>query len=156
MSNRKKSNCVALFSYWPVFCCRVFWLPIFPVAIFSVAVISDINFLLPFFLPCYFSLPNFTVAQFSGSPIFCCPFYRCFLPCVCVHLPHYLLMWLKRVQGVNEPNWINMLTVPPYLVSSPVAPFIVNYRPDTVGLSASLHSWPGRKNHAAKRQKKTS
>jgi len=46
-----------------------------------------------------------------------------------------------------------MLLAPPYLVSSPIAPFLVNYRPDTVGLSASLHPWHGRKNQSAKRQK---
>jgi len=49
-------------------------LPFFPLPLFSVAVISDINFCCPFFLPSYFSLPNFTVAQFSGSPIFRCRF----------------------------------------------------------------------------------
>ena len=42
---------------------------------------------------------------------------------------------------------------PPYMVSSPAVPFLVNYRPDSVGLSASLHPWKGRKNNSAKRQK---
>ena len=65
---------------------------------FSVAVITYINFVLPCFLPSYFSLPIFPVALFSGCrfcrcrfffscPVYQLPFYRCrftFYPvCVC-------------------------------------------------------------------------
>jgi len=60
---------------------------------------------------------------------------------------------LQCVKGVNEPNWINMLMSPPYLVRSPAAPFLVNYQPDTVGLSASLHMWHARRGQSAKRIK---
>ena len=51
--------------------CRFFRCP------FSVAVISDINFLSPFFPTLLFLLPNFQVAQFSNSPNFGSRFYRC-------------------------------------------------------------------------------
>jgi len=60
-----------------IFRCRIFRLPNFLLPIFfrcrffpwtvafSVFVISDNNFVLPFFLPSQFSLPNFPVAHFS-------------------------------------------------------------------------------------------
>jgi len=67
--------CVALFSYRVNFRCRIFLLPNFPVAIssvavfsvalFFVAVISHINFV----LPCFPTL-SFFVADFSYCPIF--------------------------------------------------------------------------------------
>ena len=47
---------VAHFSGWHYFHCP-----------FSVAVISDIYFLLLLFLPCHFLLPNFTIVQFSAA-----------------------------------------------------------------------------------------
>jgi len=59
------------FFYPLISCCPIFPLPDFPaaqfaIAIFSVVIISDINFLLPF-------SPNLS---FSGSPIFRCRFCR--------------------------------------------------------------------------------
>lgn len=41
-----------------------------------------------------------------------------------------------RVQESMEPQWINVLLAPPYMMSSPAAPFLVNYFHDGVGMSA--------------------
>jgi len=54
---------VAEFSGCPFFRCSFFRLS-FLQSPFSVFVISGNNFVLPFFLPCQFSLPNFPVAEF--------------------------------------------------------------------------------------------
>jgi len=35
-----------------------------------------------------------------------------------------------------EPQWINVLLAPPYMISSPAAPFLINYYHDGVGMSA--------------------
>ncbi|XP_013400926.1 lysine-specific histone demethylase 1B [Lingula anatina] len=43
----------------------------------------------------------------------------------------------KRVSEVFEPGWISTLWNPPYLVNSPAAPFLTEYYPDGVGMSAS-------------------
>lgn len=43
---------------------------------------------------------------------------------------------LQRVQESMEPQWINVLLAPPYMMSSPAAPFLVNYFHDGVGMSA--------------------
>ena len=58
-----------------IFRCRIFRGPV------SIAVISDINFLLPFFLTCHFCcrifrLPNFP-EPFFPLPFFLLPLYRC-------------------------------------------------------------------------------
>jgi len=70
---------VAEFSRYPIFRCP-FSRCRFSV-VFSVAVISNINFVLPFCLPSNFSFSIFPVAQFSGFRFFrcrfSCPFYRC-------------------------------------------------------------------------------
>ena len=36
-------------------------------------------------------------------------------------------------------SWINELFCPPYLISSPAAPFLLHYYPDGVGMSASTN-----------------
>jgi len=50
-----------------------------------------------------------------------------------------LLICFQLVQAVSRPGWISMLLTLPYMTSSPTASFLVNYAPDSVGLSASIH-----------------
>ena len=73
------------FTYAVIFRCRIVRLPNFLLPIFLVAVFPwSFPFSLfqtilccPFFLPCQFSLPNFPIAQFSGSHFFRCRFFSC-------------------------------------------------------------------------------
>ena len=77
--------------------------------VFSVFVISDNNFVLPFFLPSQVSLPNFLVAQFSVAqfplPFFPLPFLRCryFTRYFCVALFSYPLIF--RCRFFQLPNF---------------------------------------------------
>lgn len=51
------------------------------------------------------------------------------------------LLLLKRVSAVNNADWLDSLTEPPLLQSSPAAQFLSSYFPDGVGLSPTLNNW---------------
>lgn len=43
----------------------------------------------------------------------------------------------EKVQAAKQPQWINTLLYPPYLMQSPAAAYLKGYYPDAVGMSAS-------------------
>ena len=42
---------------------------------------------------------------------------------------------------MNNAEWLDSLTEPPLLQSSPAAQFLASYFPDGVGLSPTLNNW---------------
>lgn len=61
-----------------------------------------------------------------------------FFEVIVLFIPFLLL---KRVSAVNSADWLDSLTEPPLLQSSPAAQFLSSYFPDGVGLSPTLNIW---------------
>ena len=63
-----------------------------------------------------------------------------------MYAPKVIHVWclpffVKRVSAVNSAGWLESLTEPPLLQSSPAAQFLTSYFPDGVGLSPTLNDW---------------
>ena len=58
-----------------------------------------------------------------------------------LHIVSYVCLFLQRVSAVNSLGWLDSLTEPPLLQSSPAAQFLTSYFPDGVGLSPTLNDW---------------
>jgi len=56
-----------------------------------------------------------------------------------VYIYMYVNLCSQRVQQALSPGWLAGGVPSPYLRHSPAAPFLVNYFPDGVGMSASEH-----------------